>query len=200
MLLKTKKVILASASPRRRELLQQIEISFEVVVSDVDENLDSIEGSIINKIEVLALKKASKVVEDLMDRTDCKDCLVIGADTVVLSKDERVFGKPTDRDDAFSMLKELSGNSHKVVTGVAIVDCKSNKHITGSEVTEVFFDNISEEEIEAYLDTFEYIDKAGAYAIQGIANKFIRGINGCYSNVVGLPLNKLKRMIEELIL
>lgn len=197
MLLKTKKVILASASPRRMELLRQIEIPFEVVVSDVDENLDSIEGSIINKVELLALKKVSKVVECA---TDCKDCLVIGADTVVLSKDERVFGKPKDRNDAFGMLKELSGNSHKVVTGIAIVDCKSNKYITGSEVTEVFFDNISEEEIEAYLDTFEYVDKAGAYAIQGIANKFIRGINGCYSNVVGLPLNKLKRMIEELIL
>ena len=123
------------------------------------------------------------------------DTVIIGCDTVV-SKDELILGKPKDRKDASLMLKTLSGNEHQVLSGVALI--KGDKAVVSHEVTKVYFDDLSEKEIEDYIASGESDDKAGAYGIQGLASKFVKKINGCYFNVVGLPVNLLYRMLKEI--
>lgn len=184
------RVILASASPRRRELLKYIFKEFDIIPADVDESLDD-SVKIEKAAEYLAEKKAKFISGKY------PDALVIGSDTTVVTGG-KILGKPEDKTDAENMLKELSGKTHKVITGVSVFI--GEKSVSFSEVTEVKFFNLSESEIEEYLKTDEWKDKAGAYGIQDSAGLFVEKINGDYNNVVGLPVARLNRVIKEMSL
>ena len=174
-------LILASKSPRRKELLKQIGIPFLVVVSDAEE----VSGNSWTPAALVvenAKRKARAVAEKYPDSP------VLGADTVV-SLEGKIFGKPKDKDEARKMLTALSGKMHEVTTGLALIN--RNEIRTTSVTTKVFFDTMTKADIDAYIATDEPMDKAGAYAIQGKAARFIEKIEGSYSNVVGLPLNAL---------
>lgn len=176
--------ILASASPRRRELLQQIDASFEVKVSSVEE----VTGGNLAPAEIVvenAVRKAKAVAEAFPGDA------VLGADTIVFL-DGRVYGKPKDGEEAKAMLRALAGREHEVVTGIAWVH--AGEVFTDVETTRVFFAPLTEEAIDAYVKTGEPLDKAGAYAIQGRAAQFIESIEGSFSNVVGLPLYAVCRL------
>lgn len=183
------KIVLASASPRRKQLLSQMGLEFEVVPSDIDEKLPA-DLPYEEAVQELAFKKASHVAS-LIDGHR----LVIGADTIVV-KDE-VLGKPKDKDDACEILYRLQGQSHEVVTGLAVVDNLTGKFKKSFEKTIVEMAPLSMEEIEQYVLTGEPMDKAGAYGIQGLAGIFISRIIGCYYNVVGLPIHRLWMMLKE---
>jgi septum formation protein len=186
-------LVLASASPRRQELLHNAGISFSVQPADVDETPLPDESARECAVR-LAREKALTVW-----RTRPQD-LVLGADTIVVV-DETILGKPADADDAGRMLRLLSGRVHKVITGVCLVEAvvkESNEQgRTASETTLVTMSEISDDEIRAYIATGEPMDKAGAYAIQGRASRWIPRIEGDYSNVVGLPVALLHRMLRE---
>ena len=174
-------LILASKSPRRKELLKQISIPFVVVVSDAEE----VSGNSWTPAALVvenAKRKARAVAEKYPDSP------VLGADTVV-SSEGKIFGKPKDKDEARKMLTALSGKMHEVTTGLALIN--RNEIRTTNVTTKVFFDTMTKADIDAYIATEEPMDKAGAYAIQGKAARFIEKIEGSYSNVVGLPLNAL---------
>jgi septum formation protein len=186
-----KKIVLASASPRRKELLAQIGISFDVIPSMVEEGEADklLESGASDYVCHLADLKAS----DTASRT-CEDCLVIGADTIVLCKG-RILGKPRDRADAAAILQLLQGGWHEVMTGLALIDQKSGYKDISYECTRVKMTSLDSEQIEAYIDSGEPFDKAGAYGIQGLAAAFIPRIEGCYFNVVGLPVHLLYSML-----
>lgn len=177
------KLILASASPRRRELMAKITESFEVIPSGANETVP--EGiTALDTAEYLARIKASDIAAKYKGRT------VIGADTCVVAENE-VLGKPKDKADAERMLKLLSGKTHKVVTGCAI--CEGERIASFTNITEVEFYPLSDAEIDEYINTSEPYDKAGGYGIQGGASLFVKSINGDYFNVVGFPISQLKR-------
>ena len=181
-------IVLASASPRRKELLAQAGFTFEVAVSGIPEIRKQAESPI-----AFVARLAREKAEDVAGRFKNESAIVIGADTVVVC-DELVLGKPSDPDDAKRMLKLLAGRTHQVITGVCIL---SNSVVeTAAEVTFVTMNTIAEAEIESYVATGEPMDKAGAYAIQGYAARWIPRVHGCYFNVVGLPLALVSAMIE----
>ncbi|MCQ6273523.1 septum formation inhibitor Maf [Bacillus sp. V3B] len=179
-------LILASSSPRRKELLENLQLSFNTVSSDVDEHYDP-EWKPDRIVMELAFRKAKFVFKDY------PASFVIGSDTVVVN-DNHVLGKPQNREEAFSMLKSLSGKTHSVYTGVAIVTPTNEQ--TFFEKTDVVFWELSDEEINKYLDTGEPFDKAGSYGIQGFGRLLVKGITGDYFSVVGLPV---ARTMRELI-
>lgn len=188
------KIILASKSPRRKEILENLELDFEIITADTNE--DSQISDPQKLVEELAFRKADAVKNLLISENKySSDLAIIGCDTVVANGND-ILGKPKDRKDAVLMLKSLSGKKHRVISGLAIL--KGEKTFVSNEVTEVLFDNLSEEEIENYVKTGESDDKAGGYAVQGLASKFIKGINGCYFNVVGLPVNLLYNALKEM--
>jgi septum formation protein len=181
------KLVLASKSPRRSEILRNAGLDFTVRVADADETIpDGTKPQ--DAVVFLAARKAMAV-----ERAD--DELVLGADTVVVL-DNKILGKPKDRDDAYNMIKSLSGRVHSVFTGVCAVG--NGISLTFAEETRVEFYPLTDEEINEYLDTDEPYDKAGAYGIQGYASKFIRGIEGDYFNVGGLPVSSVyKKIIKK---
>lgn len=181
------RIILASKSPRRRELMELLHIPFEVIVSDIDEQIDYT-NDLVKEIEKLSFRKAQAVFKDH------SDALVIGSDTIVKIGND-VLGKPKNIEDAKAMLKELSDNTHQVVTGVTIL--YKDKAETFSSVADVTFYPLSDEEIDAYIATNEPMDKAGSYAIQGDAAKFIRSIRGDYYTIVGLPIAELYHRLKK---
>lgn len=182
-----KNVILASASPRRKELFSIIENDFDIIPSKVEEIVpDGV--SALEQAEYLATLKAC----DISKRYP--NSLVIGADTCVVAEG-KVLGKPKDKADADFMLRLLSGKIHRVVTGCAI--CYKEKTISFSNVTDVEFYPLTDSEIEEYTNTSEPYDKAGAYGIQGKAGLFVKGIKGDYFNVVGLPVSQLNKILNE---
>lgn len=181
-------IILASGSPRRQELLQQIGVPYEVVKSDAEEVLDAVEGP-----RALAVENARRKALAVSKRYPGR--VVLGADTVVF-QDGAVYGKPKDAEDARNMLKSFAGRRHDVVTGVAIV-AKDGVCYTDATETKVFFNNLTDDEIAAYIATGEPMDKAGAYAVQGRAAAFIPRIEGSFSNVVGLPLAEVASLLKE---
>jgi septum formation protein len=185
-----KKVILASASPRRQELIKLIFDSVEILPADCDETLP--EG--IGARE--AVEYLSRIKNEATAKLTEKENLVVSADTVV-SVDNEILGKPIDKEDARRMISLLSGKVHQVYTGVTI--SLNGKAKTFSEKTDVEFFDLTEEEIEEYISSKEPYDKAGAYGIQGKAGLLIKGINGDYYNVVGFPIARLKREIEDFI-
>ncbi len=183
------KTILASASPRRRELIKLIEPNTLCVTADVDETVPEIIES-ESAPEYLACKKALAVAKNN------KNDLVIGCDTTVFIE-SIPLGKPKDRTEAFYMLNLLSGRSHKVITGCCL--CKNNKTFSFSVESKVYFFDLSEEQINEYLDTMEYVDKAGAYGIQGKGSLLVEKIEGDYFNIVGLPVSMLNKRIKEFL-
>ena len=185
-----KKVILASASPRRQELIKLIFDSVEILPADCDETLP--EG--IGARE--AVEYLSKIKNDASSELTEKENLVISADTVV-AVDNEILGKPVDKEDARRMISLLSGKVHQVYTGVTL--SLNGKAKTFSEKTNVEFFDLTENEIEEYISSKEPYDKAGAYGIQGKAGLLVKGINGDYYNVVGFPIARLKREIEDFI-
>lgn len=183
------KIVLASASPRRRELLEQIGIKFDIVVSNEPE--DEIDKSLSpeNYTSELALMKACNVAKKLTG-TKRKDSLIIAADTVVYS-DGKILGKPKDSDDAFRILKSLSGKAHEVYTGICVMRLTDGYATSKSIKTTVKFKELTDKTIKAYIKTGEPADKAGAYGIQSRGAVLVEEICGDYFNVVGLPLSAL---------
>ena len=185
-----KNLFLASSSPRRAELLKQIGLNCQIMVCDVDETL--LPGmSPPELVEFLAERKAAAVARNLHEG------IVLGADTVVVWQGQ-VLGKTLNEEDAFSMLVKLQGSTHDVYTGVALIDVHSGKIMVGHEKTRVFFRNIEEDEIRRYVASGEPLDKAGAYGAQGLAAIYINKLEGCYTNVVGLPLARLSVMLKAI--
>ncbi len=184
-------IVLASSSPRRKDLLRQIKLPFEIIPSEIDENISELTGTPAQKAEQLAYQKA----KDVSNRV--KRGLVLGADTIVVIDDE-ILGKPKDSEDAFQMLKKLSGKEHEVITGICLIDIDKNIELIQHETTIVQFTELDDEKIRTYIKSGEAFDKAGSYAAQGIGAIFVKGIKGCYSNVVGLPLTRLSDMLEKL--
>lgn len=186
-----KRMILASGSPRRKELLQMLEVPFEVLVSDTEEIITKNEPAEVTK--ELSYQKAMAVARQV------EEGIVIGADTVV-SIDGKILGKPADTEEAREMIHKLQGKSHMVYTGVTLI-VKSDEMVSASsfaEGTKVNVAPMTEDEIEAYISTSEPYDKAGAYGIQGLFGKFIEGIEGDYFNVVGLPVHRLYEELKKI--
>ena len=193
------RVVLASGSPRRRELLKKIYKDFEVLTSDVDESIDLCKPDEI--VEELAKRKAEAVFNSLVqkDEAECNDILVIGSDTIVYY-DGDVLGKPEDEEDARAMISMLSDRTHQVYTGVALVYIKQNSNpltVTFNDVTDVTFYDIDKFDIADYIKSGSPMDKAGAYGIQDDFAKHVKKIDGDYNNVVGLPVAKLYQKLKE---
>lgn len=189
------KIILASTSPRRRELIKYIGLPYECVSVDADESFDALKPG--NAVKQISAKKAAAYTSVHIP-SDCE--IIIGADTAV-TIDGLILGKPKDRDDAFRTLKMLSGRTHRVITGVTLIYTENGKMRTKTfcESTSVTFACLSDEEINCYLDIGEYKDKAGSYAIQGIFSRHIKAVSGDYNNVVGLPVSRLYSEISNII-
>lgn len=184
-----REIILASSSPRRAELLKQIGLRFRVFCCDVDETPPP--G--LNPpqlVELLAERKAAGIAGKL------DEGIVLGADTVVVWQGQ-LLGKPLHEEDAVRMLSKLQGSAHEVYTGVALIEAGSGRSLVDHERTVVYFRSLGENEIRRYAATGEPLDKAGAYAVQGSAAIFIHRLEGCYTNVVGLPLARLAVMLKE---
>ena len=179
--------ILASASPRRKEILENAGYSFEIIVSDADENITEVMTP-EKTVEELARRKAMAVLKDNAD------AVVFGCDTVV-AIDGKILGKPTDDEDAFNMLSMLSGRTHTVSTGVCI--CSADKVSVFSNTTEVEFYELSDDTIHGYIATGECSDKAGSYGIQGYGNVLVKEIKGDYFSVMGLPVSERARVLSE---
>ncbi len=187
------KYVLASKSPRRREILKNIGLEFEIIVSDTDESSDITDPCALT--EELAARKGRAVADMLKNEGKlCGDTVIISADTVVVC-DGEILGKPRDRDDAYRMLRMLSGRHHEVVSGIALIyrDACCASHST----TSVYFNELSDEEIYRYIDSGEPFDKAGAYAVQGLASLFVNRIDGCYFGVVGLSVNLFNELHKK---
>jgi septum formation protein len=189
-------LVLASASPRRRELLTQAGYSFQVHPAQIPEDPLAGEDPVVY-VTRLALEKAQAVFA-LLSTAAVSDLAVLGADTTVTLEDPilrvaQILGKPADAADAARMLRQLAGRSHRVVTGVALVTSRRAEAV--AEITTVSFHPLTERQIAAYVATGEPMDKAGAYAIQGRAAAMIPRIEGCYSNVVGLPLARVSALL-----
>jgi septum formation protein len=183
------RLILASSSPRRRDLLETLGLECEIVPSDVDES-----GFTAETPTALAVQLAFLKANDVAERVE-PPAAVIGADTVVALGRE-IFGKPLDRDDAVRMLRALRGKTHSVITGVALAMAKQACQVTSCE-TSVTMRDFSDAEMEAYIDSGEPLDKAGAYAIQGLGGSLIESHDGCWCNVVGLPLIHMLGLLQE---
>lgn len=201
------KIVLASASPRRRELLSSLGVDYTVLASGVEEKVTETEPYKV--VEQLSAQKAGDVLQKLLtaagENPDAPiwdgggDLLVIGADTIV-ALDGRILGKPADEGDAAKMLRLLSDRGHQVYTGVTLYHHSQGKTLqrTFHECTQVHFFPMAEEEINWYISTGEPMDKAGAYGIQGLGSRFVRAIEGDYSNVVGLPVSRLYQELKAL--
>lgn len=187
-----KEVVLASASPRRKELLNQIGIKFRTCTSKKEEEI------LRNKPEDIVKDLSYTKARDVYERGN-RDAIVIGADTIVVA-DEEVLGKPKDEKEAYAMIKKLQGDVHQVYTGVSIVwQQNNNTHVSSFvAMTEVELYYMSDEEIRKYIATSEPYDKAGGYAIQGYFARYVKQIKGDYNNVVGLPIGKLYQVMNSL--
>lgn len=190
------RIVLASASPRRKELLKQIGIEFDVMVSNKEETYTSIEPESI--VKELAQMKAENVASEISE-LECKNLIVIGADTVVVL-DGQILGKPKDEADAFRMLKDLQGRAHQVFTGVAILNFGGSRQVevlSHAVETKVYVHEMDDDEIKTYIQSGEPMDKAGAYGIQGAFAAYIDKIEGDYYNVVGLPISYIYQQLKK---
>lgn len=189
------RLILASSSPRRRQLLKRFNIPFEVIVSGVCEDA-SPHLSPQSLVLQLSRLKARAVAD--MDEKPGQPTLILGADTTIDSNG-RVLGKPRNREDARRMLCELRGRSHRVITGVCLILLPGNRSLSGAVSTTVRMKEFTNRQRDAYVRSGEPMDKAGSYAIQGLGGELVESISGCYQNVVGLPLCEVRRISEELL-
>lgn len=181
-------LILASGSPRRRLLLESLGLKFKVIPPINEEKM-----SLGEEPRHLAERLAQHKAREVMARVDTS--IILAADTIVV-KDAEIMGKPRDREDAIEMLQRLSGGSHQVITGVCLINMAANRELMGTETTKVNFRQLSESEITRYVDSGEPFDKAGGYGIQGLGALLVSSIEGCFYNVVGLPLSKLQTMFQ----
>ena len=181
------KLILASQSPRRRQLLSLLNIPFDIAPADIEETINE-DKPLRDEIEKLSFLKANAVFKDN------KDAVVIGSDTIV-TLDNKVLGKPEDKEDAKRMLRLLQNNKHVVITAVTIISSKMSE--TFSVVSDVYFYPLSEEEIDKYLENDEGYDKAGAYAIQGLGSKFIKKIDGDFYAIMGFPIGEVYHRLKK---
>ncbi len=182
------KIILASASPRRRELIKNLGIEYEVKTADCEE--ETVPGE-HPKDTVTRLSRTKAL---WIAKRETAPAIVIGADTVV-AIDGEILGKPANKDEAAKMLRELSGRTHRVYTGITVTD--GNKTVSEYVRTDVKFYELSDEQIQSYVNTGEPMDKAGAYGIQEYGSLLVEGISGDYFNVVGLPVSRLRRVLNE---
>ncbi len=183
------KVVLASSSDRRKTLLNRIGIKYTAMPSKLNENNYNFDNP-IELVEGLAFAKASEVADFV------EDALIISADTIVVF-DDKILGKPKDKEDAFQMLKMLSNNKHQVYTGLAVILTDNQMHYIGHDKTEVFIREIGDREIERYINTGEPMDKAGSYAIQGKGGIFVEKIIGSFFTVMGLPIHQLSKVLKN---
>lgn len=188
IIISMKKLILASQSPRRRELLEKCGIPFTCEPADIDETIDD-NRDLSEEIRRLSLVKAAVILKKH------PDAVVVGSDTIV-AVDGKVLGKPKDRDEARKMLKMLSGHTHQVITGLSVLS--SRRQFQDVSISHVTFAPLSDDEIGAYVSSGECDDKAGAYAIQGGAGKFITNIDGDYYAIMGLPLNSVYEELKNI--
>ncbi len=186
--LNQKKIILASQSPRRIELLRSVGLTFDIMPANMKEDSNGTVDS-IQYVRDICSRKAKSV------RRKSTADMVIAADTIV-TMDNQIFGKPQNAKDAATMLRKLSGRIHHVISGFCLLT--KDQQIIDHEITKVTFHRLSAEEIDAYLASKEYADKAGAYGIQGLASLFVKKIEGCYFNVVGFPLGKFYQRLREI--
>ena len=189
---KLMRVVLASKSPRRKEILENLGMKFDIVVADADESCDIADPS--ERVSTLAAVKGRAVKALLNARGEGNDTLIIACDTLVYAEGE-FLGKPKSREDAKRMMDMLSGNAHSVVSGLYL--CLGDKEFMGAEETKVIFDEMTDGEIESYIDSDEPYDKAGGYAVQGLASLYVKGLEGDYFNVVGLPVNLLYNTLKR---
>ncbi len=187
-------LILASKSPRRKEILENLGVKFNIITCETDEHTDECNAQ--KYVEEIAFRKGNAVRlllegENKFDENQ----IILSCDTVVVSADGEIMGKPQNRADAKRMILNFSGKPHFVISGIALIT--KEKTFVTSESTTVFFDTVDENDVEKYLDTDEAYDKAGAYAIQGYASLWINGIEGDYFNVVGLPIKKLSDTLKN---
>jgi septum formation protein len=187
-------LVLASQSPRRRELLKEAGFEFQVFPIKVSEIIDENLTAEANASQIATLK--ARACAEQNNQLKSGDYLILSADTMVVLG-ERVLGKPKNFSEACEFLRLLSGKTHRVITGVALLPSSSTKVVCHVEITEVTFRNLSEDEIAAYVGGGEPMDKAGAYAIQGEGSKFVSSFSGSWSNVVGLPIEKLEKVLSE---
>ncbi len=186
---KMKRIILASTSPRRHGLMQQIGLDFEVIPSNYEEDMTMNMFS-YKLVQTLAYGKAKEVANRV------KSGIVIGADTFVTLGNKKL-GKPKSKEDAKNMLRMQSGKMQKIYSGIAIIDVKSGKELIAYEVTKLKMKKLTKKEIDGYVATGEPLDKAGAFALQGLGAIFVEKVDGCYSNVIGLPLHLLANKLKE---
>ena len=179
------KFIFASSSPRRKDLLSNFNLDIEFISHRFNEN--SIDKNIepYSYCEIISREKANSLVDIYPNQT------ILSADTIVLSPNNKIFEKPKDEEDSYRMLRELSGEKHQVLTGVSIIQKQAQINFSFIETTEVEFNDLTDEEIYYYIKHFKPYDKSGSYGIQGFSAIFVKSINGCYFNVVGLPLSRL---------
>lgn len=185
------KIILASKSPRRKEIMDMLNLKYEIIVSDAEETLE--EGiTAEEQAKILSYIKAKTVFEETSG-----DRIVIGSDTMVI-KDGKIYGKPKNEEEAFKILKELSDSKHQVITGLAILVERNGKYeeYLDYDITEVHFKNMTDTEIKNWISTGKAMDKAGAYAVQGEFCVFIEKINGNYWSVMGLPIHKVYDILK----
>ena len=183
---------LASASPRRRELLDMLGFSYRLLLPNADENCTETDPG--RYVAALAARKAEAAME-LLIAEERKNALILGADTVVYANGE-ILGKPKDRADATRMLESFEGTTHHVYSGIALATASGT--VSASECTTVHFGAMSKAEIDAYVSTGEPMDKAGSYAVQGVCSMWIDGIEGCHFNVIGLPIRRLYKTLCEM--
>jgi len=188
------KIILASKSPRRKELLDLLNIDYEIIVSDADEILED-NLKIEEQVKKLSYIKSKTV----FDKTS-GDRIVIGSDTMVV-KNNKIYGKPKDEKDAFNMLKELKNSKHEAITGLAILVEKDGKYeeYIDYDIAEVYFKDMTDEEIKNWINTGKSLDKAGSYAVQDEFIVFIEKFNGNYSTIMGLPIHKVYDILKKYI-
>lgn len=182
-------IILASASPRRKEILGNTNVKFNIIKSEINEVILEDEAP-IQAVMRLAFEKCMNIA------SKNKNNLVIGADTIVVL-DNSILGKPKDKDDAINMIKKLSGRRHQVITGISLINLDENKKVIDYVVSNVNFKELSDEDIMDYISTNEYLDKAGAYGIQGYGALLVEEIQGDYFNIVGLPISKLSDLLKK---
>lgn len=187
-----KKIILGSKSPRRRELLENIGLDFEVLTARGEEFVD-LSCAFSETVRKIALQKNEQIISN---NTFKESAVIICADTMVVCNG-KIMGKPKNNDDARRMLNMLSGNTHQVLTGYSLYDTETKKIISDFESTDVTFKVLDEQEIENYIKTGEPMDKAGAYGIQLKASLFVEKIHGDYFNIVGLPVSKIYKLLKE---
>jgi len=189
-----KKIVLASSSQRRKDILTTAGIEFEIIPSSFEEVLENLDFS-YEKIENLAFCKAREVVSKLNYSVDCS-ILVIGADTVVVFEGQ-IFGKPKDEFEAVNMLKTLSGKIHSVVTSICVINCQTQENRFLSTTSYVEFENLSDEMINFYVQNYKPLDKAGSYGIQELPDGFVKNIDGSLENIIGLCSSALTEVLNS---